>query len=104
VSDKIHEWLDIDLVVTGVESNIWDLWQGMSLMMGLLLIVIGLMSVAVIVNLRKGEYPPLNISVIIILMLLAVVYSGVNYFGEAQVYGGITGILIQTTSIILSKK
>jgi len=87
ITSEINGWLDKEIVVTGIKSNIWDLWQGMSLMMSILLIIIGLISVAIIWNLRKGEYPPVNISVIIILMLLAVVYSGVNYFGAAQVYG-----------------
>jgi len=103
ITNEIHKQLDKKLTVTGVESNIWDLWQGMSLMMGILLIIIGLISIAVIRNLKKGEYPPLNISIIIILMLSAVIYSGVNFFGEAQVYGGIVGILIQSASIFLSK-
>lgn len=103
VTNQINQWLDKDIVVTGIQSNIWDLWQGMSLMMGILLIIVGLISVCVIWNLKKGEYPPMNISLVIILMLIAVVYSGVNYFGDAQLYGGIAGIIIQSTSIILSK-
>ena len=72
-------------------------------MMGILLIIIGLISLAVIFNLNKGDFPPVNISIIIILMLIAVIYSGVNFFGSAQVYGGIFGIVVQTASIVISK-
>jgi len=103
ISSEINVLLDKEIVVMGIDSNIWNLWQGMSLMMGILLIIVGLMSVAIIWNLNKGEYPPINISVIIIFMLLAVLYCGVNYFGEPQIYGGIIGIIVQATSILFSK-
>lgn len=103
VTSEINGWLDKDIIVTGVKSNIWHLWQGMSLMMGILLIIIGLISLAVIFNLNKDDFPPVNISIIIILMLIAVIYSGVNFFGSAQVYGGIFGIVVQTASIVASK-
>lgn len=103
VSNEINTLLDKEIVVMGTDSNIWLLWQGMSLMMGILLIIVGAISLAVIWNLKKGEFPPVNISIIIILMLIAVVYSGVNYFGEAQLYGGIAGIVIQSASIVFSK-
>jgi len=42
VSDDIKRTLDKEIVVMGTESNIWDLWQGMSLMMGILLVIVGL--------------------------------------------------------------
>ncbi len=104
ISSEINKLLDKDIVVMDTESNIWDLWQGMSLMMGILLIIVGAISVAVIWNLKKGEFPPVNISVIVILMLLAVVYSGIMFFGEAQLYGGIVGIIVQSLSILFSRK
>jgi len=103
ITSEINQLLDKKIVVTGIESNIWNLWQGMSLMMGILLIIVGLISVSIIWNLKKGDFPPINISIIIILMLLCVVYSGVNYFGEAKVYGGVVGIIVQATSILLTK-
>ena len=103
VSDDIRRRLDKEIVVMGSDSNIWDLWQGMSLMMGILLIIVGLMMVMTIWNLKKAQYPPLNISLIFILMLITVVYSGVNYFGTAQVYGGIAGIVLQSASVLFSR-
>lgn len=103
VSDDIKRTLDKEIVVMGTESNIWDLWQGMSLMMGILLVIVGLIMIMTILNLKKTEYPPINISLIFILMLITVVYSGINYFGAAQVYGGIFGIIVQSASILFSK-
>jgi len=103
VSDALQDQLEREIVVMGTASNVWSLWQGMSLMMGVLLIIVGLISVLIIVNLKENEFPPVNISVVIILMLLMVVYSGIEYFGAGQVYGGIVGIIIQSISIIFSK-
>jgi len=103
VSDDIKRTLDKEIVVMGTESNIWDLWQGMSLMMGILLIIVGLIMTMTILNLKKIESPPINISLIFILMLITVVYSGINYFGTAQIYGGIFGIIVQSASILFSK-
>lgn len=103
VSDDIRRRLDKEIVVMGSDSNIWDLWQGMSLMMGILLIIVGLMMVMIILNLKKTEYPPTNISIVFILMLITVVYSGINYFGSAQIYGGIFGIIVQSASILFAR-
>lgn len=69
----------------------------------ILLIVVGLIRILIIWNLKKDEFPLVNISVIIILILVVIIYSGLNYFGSAQVYGGIIGIIIQATSILFSK-
>jgi len=104
ISSEIQSLLDKDLVVMGTPSNIWNLWQGMSLMMGVLLIIVGLMSILIIVNLDKGLSPPINISIVIILMLVMVVYSGINFFGDAQIYGGAFGIFVQISSIIFGKQ
>lgn len=103
ITSEINTWLDKDIVVMGTESNIWDLWQGMSLMMGVLLIIVGLISVLIIWNLKLGEFPPVNVSLVVILMLAIVIYSGINFFGEAQVYGGSMGIIVQGASILFSK-
>jgi len=102
VSDKIHKILDHNIVVTGIESNIWDLWQGMSLMMGFLLIIIGLLNLLIIFRLDKHTFPPIGASLIMILMLIGVIYSGLNFFGDWQVYGGIAGTVLQSICLFLS--
>jgi len=74
----------------------------MSLMMGYLLIIIGLLNLSIIARINKGDYPPISASVILILMLAGVIYAGVNYFSSWQVYGGTIGILLQSICLILS--
>ncbi len=103
VTPEVNSLLDKALVVMGADSNIWSLWQGMSLMMGMQMVAMGLISVLIIWNLKPGVFPPTNISLVIILMLIFVVYCGINFFGPGQLYGGIAGIIIQSVSILLSK-
>jgi len=102
VTDEIKERLDFSASVSGMETSIWDLWQGMSLMMGYLLIIIGLLNLSIIARLDKDSYPPISASVILIIMLAGVIYAGVHYFSAWQVYGGAIGILLQSICLILS--
>jgi len=104
ITEEIHNRLDFTAVVTGMESNIWELYQGMSLMMGYLMIIIGLLNFSIIFRLKKEEYPPISASLIFIVMLLGVIYVGANYFSSWQVYGGIGGILLQSIVLVLSMK
>jgi len=90
------------IVVSGIDSNIWNLWQGMSLMMGYLLIIIGLLHILILIRTEKGEYPPVGGSIIMILMLFGVIYTGHNFFGAWQVSGAIVGITLQSICLVLS--
>lgn len=104
LTEDIKTRLDHKIVVTGLESNIWDLWQGMSLMMGYFIIVIGVLHLFIISQIQKNNYPPIGASIIMILMLLGVIYAGLNFFSIWQVYGGIMGIALQTTCLVISIK
>ncbi len=101
-TEELKTILNHKIVVTGIESNIWHLWQGMSLMMGFLLIIIGILNLSIIKNSGKDKYPPISASIIMILMLLGVIYMGINYFSAWQVYGGIFGIILQSICLFLS--
>ncbi len=102
VSDPIKEQINIPLMVAGQESNIWELWQGMSFMMGILLIIVGLLHLFILSGVGKKDFPPIGGSLIMILMLLFVIYSGVKFFGNMQIYGGSAGLILQTICLILS--
>lgn len=102
ITADVKKLLNHDIVVTRQASNIWDLWQGMSLMMGFLLIIVGLLHLLIISRLKNEDYPPIGASVIMILMLVGVIYSGVYFFGALQVYGGIGGISLQSICLVLS--
>ncbi len=101
-TENIKTLLNHKIPVSGTEAYIWDLWQGMSLMMGFLLIVIGILHLSIIQRIKKAEYPPISGSLIMIFMLVGVIYAGVNFFDKWQVYGGIFGILVQSTCLVLT--
>lgn len=98
----LEQLLDHDIVVTGIETNIFGLWQGMSFMMGLLLIIIGLSHLLILKKVTQNQYPPIAGSLIMILMLLFVMYAGYHFFGGWQFYGGMVGLVIQVSCLILS--
>lgn len=102
ITEEIHGLLNHEIMVSGMTSNIWGLWQGMSLMMGGLLIIIGLLNLLIIKRLGKNDYPPIESSLIMILMLLGVMYVGHYLFESWQVYGGAIGIAVQTVCLVLS--
>lgn len=102
VTAEVAGLLNHEIVVSGINSNIYDLWQGMSLMMGLLLIIIGLLHLLIIRRLEGNEYPPIEGSLIMILMLDFVIYTGYYFFSSWQVYGGVVGIIIQSICMVLT--
>jgi len=101
-TESVKKLLNHEIIVSGTNSNIWDLWQGMSLMMGFLLIIIGMLHLLILTSIKKNDYPPLGISLIMIFMLLGVIYTGYNFFGAWQVSGGIAGIILQSICLTLT--
>lgn len=99
---ELKEMMNHSVTVTGLESNVWQLWQGMSLMMGLLLIIIGLSHLLILRGLKKEEFPPIGGSLILMLMLVFVIYAGLNFFSAGQVYGGSAGFILQSICLVLS--
>lgn len=102
VTNELKNLMDHEIVVTGIATNVFQLWQGMSLMMGLLLIIIGLSHLLILKELTKEQYPPVGGSMIMILMLIFVMFAGYHYFGGWQVYGGGAGLVVQSICLILS--
>lgn len=102
VTDELKTMMDHTVVVTGMEANVFNLWQGMSLMMGLLLIIVGLSHLLMLKQFEEKAFPPIGGSLILMLMLIFVMYTGYNFFGGWQVYGGGAGLILQTICLILS--
>ena len=102
ITDKVQSLLSHDIWVMGSEASAWKLWQGMSLMMGVLLIIVGLSHLQILARLDKQSYPPIGASLIIMLMLTIVIYAGVHFFGGMQIYGGMAGLILQSICLLLT--
>jgi len=98
-TDVIKELLNHNITVTGQEANIWQLWQGMSIMMGVLLIFVGLLHLLLLSKVKRENYPSIGGSILMILMLLSIMYVWNLHEGPWQVYGGAFGILLQSVCL-----
>jgi len=89
------------LELMGQEANVWKLWQGFSLAMGGCFVIVGLLNVSVLLN-SKGEFLPISFLLVMLLMLLLGAVSGGYYFGNAQLYGGLFGLVLQGVALFLT--
>lgn len=79
-----------DIEVNGTIARSWDLFQGVSWLMGLFSIALGLVSLNAL-RAAQGR-PPLGICLINMAMLGAIVVVGVAHLGPLQIYGGLFGM------------
>jgi len=77
------------ILVQGTDAASWDLFQGVSLLMGFFSIVLGFANLAAE---RAAGRPPAGVSLVNIAMLVSVMIVGVLYLGALQVYGSMFGI------------
>ncbi len=91
------------LQLMGLEADVWKLWQGFSLMMGWSLIAIGLLNVSVLLG-YKNQPVALGFQLVMMLMLVAVIFAGANYFSAFQFYGGMVGLVVQGAALFLTLK
>ncbi len=84
------------------DVSVWQLWQGFSFTMGVFMIFYGLSHLLILRRLDKAAYPPITASIMMILVLLIIVYAGLQFFGNMQVYGGAWGIAVQSLCLGLS--
>ncbi len=79
-----------DIEVSGTIATSWDLFQGVSWLMGSFSIALGLVSLNAI-NAAGGR-PPLGVCLVNIAMLATIAVVGAAHLGPLQIYGGIFGI------------
>ncbi len=103
-SDLIASKLGFEAPVQGLMANVFNLWQGMSLLMGIFIILLGLSHFVILSISGKNSFPPISSSLIFVLMQGFVIYAGLNFFTTWQVYGGSIGMLLQFIVITLCLK
>lgn len=79
-----------DIEVNGTIATSWNLFQGVSWLMGLFSIALGLASLSAL-RAAQGR-PPLGTCLTNMAMLGAVVVVGVAHLGPLQIYGGLFGM------------
>jgi len=104
VTPAVKSTLDKPLVVMGADSNIWNLWQGMSFMMGHSFVLFGITHLVIGLRLNKDECPPIPFIILMMISCAGAVYTGYYFFGPAQLYGGLFGILCLAISLFLTIK
>ncbi|MEL7531538.1 MAG: hypothetical protein AAFN10_09535 [Bacteroidota bacterium] len=92
------------LSLNGQQANIWLLWQGFSMMMGVGLICIGLLNFGYLLGNTPLLNPPNAVIGIMFLFLAVVILSGFLYFSMAQVIGGALGICLLVITAIYKPK
>ena len=81
------------------DTSIWKLWQGMSLLFGLFMVFIGVLNITSWYDLGAAS-PSSIVCIINMILLLLIVYSGIQFFGKMQIYGGIFGFILFSIALI----
>ena len=79
-----------NIKVSGTLATSWDLFQGISWLMGLFSFTLGVVNMSALK--AAGGTPPLGICMANIAMLGAIAVVGNAHLGPLQVYGGIFGM------------
>lgn len=84
----------------------YQLYIGMSFMMGVCFIVIGLLNIFLAKTIEKDAYPSIATTIPMIILMSSVAYCGYNFFGPMQLYSGaiMSGLLIITLFFSLTNK
>lgn len=95
ISPAIHDYLQKGFEYSGKVQPLWDGWGIANFMMGISFIVIGLLNISSLRKLSKTDYPPILSILAMMFYLCGVIYVGVQYQQNMQLYGGIiSGALI----------
>ena len=104
VTPELQEALSFDISLMGNKAGVYKMWQGFSFMMGVCFIIIGLLNLVFIQAIGKEKSPPVGAIIVMMILMSAVTYSGANFFGPQQFYGGIFALVCLSISLILNFK
>jgi len=75
-------------------TDIWHLWNGLSLLMGFGFIALGLANIAGLRSLPKHAYPNVGTCIINMAALASITFIGILHLGPMQTFGGPVGIAL----------
>lgn len=80
--------------VMGAPAEMWDLWQGVSLLMGLFSMALGASNLAGLHAAPAEAFPARGVCAVNVAMLACVTLVGTLFLGPLQVLGGPFGMLM----------
>ena len=83
-------------------AEVWKLWQGMSLLFGVLMLILGVNNILSLLSLEQNSHPSVLICITNIIVLIIIIYTGFKYFSKMQVYGGFLGLILFIVSLFLT--
>ncbi len=104
LTPEIYEYLQKKVPLLEEEQTLWNIWRVVSFMMGICFIVIGLINISILRLVPKTKSLPLLPIIAMILYQISVVYVGYTYEGDFQYYGGVFGIILLFTCLIMTIK
>ncbi|MEL6572454.1 MAG: hypothetical protein AAFQ64_12385 [Pseudomonadota bacterium] len=81
------------ITVNGVETSLWDLFQGVSLLMGFFSVALGGVLLASLGSLSKRDAPSRAICLVTLAMLFSIMTMGWVYLSNMQIIGGAFGLI-----------
>ena len=81
------------VALQGSAVSAWDLFQGISLLMGFFSAAVGLILLAILFQIPRTQVPHWSISLTTCIMLLAISIIGTLFLSNFQLIGGLLGVL-----------
>lgn len=82
------------LTAMGPDIMLFNLWQGLSYLMGFFAAALGATNLAALYSLGKGAHPSKGVALVNMVMMVGVCWSGIMYLSEFQAIGGPAGIVL----------
>lgn len=97
----IETYLQGGNINKGISVPLWETWGVVSFMMGLCSIVIGFLNSSIYPKLKKMEFPPTVPVITMLFYYIGVLYVGITYEQNFQLYGGLVCSLLLFISLVL---
>ncbi len=101
---ELEDFLQKKILVIEETQKLWNILGVVSFMMGASFITIGILNISLLKNLEKSKNVPELSIIAMIVYLFAVLYVGIEFEAGKQFYGGIFGLILATTCLILTLK
>ena len=96
---EVQQLLNTQITISGQDQIVYVAWGFMSFMMGAAFIIIGLLNLVAFRKLDKEDWPPVSNLLVMVLYILATIYTSITFPGEPQLYGSLFGLTLAFIAI-----